>query len=188
MVNFRKLFSSESVTSHSLFSNLSKDSPYQIFAPGTEIIYDVNLIEKLKRDHDTMLAAFQKVSNTIKTGDYKRVHKKLDSFLSLFNAHALEEYSRLYMFLDYIYRPERENHKIIMRFRQEMNDIIKTVRTYAQYWIARGVDRLSREDFHYQTKYISDVLITRIEVEEEELYQLYKQAPRRILRSRIWNH
>lgn len=187
MVNFRKLFSSETA-SHSLFSHVSKDSPYQVFAPGTEIIYDVNLVNKLKRDHDAMLATFHKVANTIKTGNYKRIQKKLDSFLSVFNAHVLEEYCKLYVFLDYIYRPERENHKIIMRFRQEMTEIGKTVRTYAQYWITRGVDHLSMEEFHYQTKYISDVLITRIEVEEEELYELYNNAPRRILRSRIWNH
>ena len=188
MVNFRKLFSSESVTSHSLFSNISKDSPYQIFAPDTEVIYDANLVEKLKRDHDAILATFHKVVNAANNGNYKKIPKKLESFISSFNSHALDEYSKLYMFLEHIYRPERENHKIIRHFRREMNEIGKFVRTYAHYWITRGVDRLNMKDFQYQTKYISDVLTTRIEVEEEELYELYNSAPRRILRSRIWNH
>ncbi|MDH5327349.1 MAG: hypothetical protein OEZ68_11775 [Gammaproteobacteria bacterium] len=188
MVNFRKLFSSETITSHSMFSNISKDSPYQILAPGTEIIYDVNLIKQLTAEHDSMLATLHKVVNAIDSGDYKKMRKKLKFFLSIFNDHTLKEYSKLYVFLDYIYRGERENHRIVMYFRQEMNEIGKTVRTYANYWVDRGVDHLTIEDFNYQTKYISDLLTTRIEAEEEQLYELYNKAPSRILRSRIWNH
>ena len=148
-----------------------------IYAPGTRILYDPELVSKLKQDHASLVSVYTDITNAIEQQDSKKVKAYLDIFLSIFNAHALTEYTKLYVFLDYTFRGERKTHDLVMRFRQEMNDIGKAVRRFAHAWQKKGIDLENLEDFKIQKEKIGKVLTKRIEVEENQLYQIYASAP-----------
>ena len=66
-----------------------------VYAPGTTIQYDPNLIHKLKQDHVQLLALFDEIVEIAQANDYKKIRGQMNSFLGLFNAHTLLEYTRL---------------------------------------------------------------------------------------------
>ena len=149
----------------------------RVYAPGTQIEYDPGLVDKLKSDHVQLVKVYGKIMHAIEHQELDKLENLLEMFLALFNAHALSEYIKLYVFLDYTFRDNREQHDTIMRFRQEMNEIGKVVRKFAHYWKRSGITDSNLAKFDSQIQQIGKVLTKRIKVEENQLYEIYNQAP-----------
>lgn len=155
-----------------------------LYAPGTRIPYDAQLIPQLKDDHRKLVTLF---SGFVKSGqilDNGKMHKQLGQFKDLFNAHLLLEYTKLYIYMDYTFRDIKENHELILEFRQEMNLIGKTVRAFCQKWMAQSVTMENMGEFKSETDEIGKVLVHRISTEEERLYSIYEMAPSVVLAQR----
>ena len=150
----------------------------KMYAPGTRIMYDRQLVSKLKQDHAGLLKIFTDIVQATSNKDIARIKKHMTAFLALFNEHALSEYTKLYIFLDYAYRSFKENHDLIMAFRREMNDIGREVRKFYFHWMdGDNLNSASLPAFLAQAEEIGKVLIKRIKVEEERLYEIYDMAP-----------
>ena len=187
MLGLRKLFSG-SLKNDSFLSIGKKPSTPVIYAPGTKIVFDAGLITKLKQDHAQLVEVYTDIVNYIELRNYSKLQGLLAVFLGLFNAHALTEYTKLYVFLDYSFRTDKENHDLIMKFRREMNDIGKCVRQFAHHWRDNGIDDSNLHLFKRQVQQIGEVLTKRIEVEEKQLYEIYNTAPSRFATTNLASH
>ena len=188
MVGLRKFLKTVTFKNNSFLSTNKKQKTPIIYAPGTEIVYDTGLVAKLKRDHVQLVEVYTDIVDYIDQRNYGKLQSALTMFLALFNAHALTEYTKLYVFLDYSFRSDRENHDLIMRFRREMNEIGKSVRHFAHYWRDNGIDDVSLHLFKRQVQQIGEVLTKRIEVEEKQLYEIYNKAPSRVAPTSLSSH
>ena len=150
----------------------------QLLAPGTKILYDPNLIPQLVHDHGQLVAVYSTINKAIEKKLYHKIHGLLDTFLALFNKHALTEYTKLYVFLDYSLRPYSEQHQEIMRFRKEMQEIGKVVRQFVHEWKRVDINADKLSEFSSELQDIGSVLSKRITVEEKQLYQVYADAPK----------
>jgi len=188
MLGLRKLIDAVTHKSGSSLSFSKKQNLPTIYAPGTQIIFDYGLVTKLKRDHVQLVEVYLDILKNIEQRNYEKLQGLLAMFLALFNAHALTEYTKLYVFLDYSFRSDPDNHDVIMRFRREMNEIGKSVRQFAHHWRSNGINATNLSDFKNQVEQIGGVLSKRIEVEESQLYEIYNTAPSRFAPSNLASH
>lgn len=160
------------------FNNLldRSQTPSQIVAPGTQINFDPRLVERLKRDHAGLLKIYTQIQTSIKAHEYSKLPFLFNEFKINFNDHALTEYTKLYIFLDRAYRENPNTHLVIMKFKQEMNDIGRAVRAFCNHWLETNIDRQNALQLEIELGDIGDVLSHRIVVEEEKLYTLYDRA------------
>jgi len=158
-----------------------------IYAPGTRITYDQALVPRLKKDHAQLLTLFTRMINAARQPDYQKIKLHMDAFQKLFNAHALSEYTKLYIFLDHAFKQDPENYELIHEFKREMNEIGRAVRAFYTRWMAMEIDAFNVEDFLKQADGMGKVLIRRIKTEEERLYEIYDMAPAMFTAS-ILNH
>ena len=149
-----------------------------ISAPGTQILYDANLVPRLKQDHAQLIRIFNSLTVAIKLQKYTEAQNLLDSFKALFNAHALTEYTKLYIFLDYAFRSDPVHHELIIQFRKEMHDIGRAVRAFYIKWSTQSPESLGSAIFKTEIEIIGNILIERIETEESRLYEIYEMAPK----------
>lgn len=179
MLGLKRLFHAVTSKNASFLSPGKKQTAPTIYAPGTKIVYDNALVSKLKQDHAQLVDVYTGIVRNVQQRNYDKLDGGLALFLALFNAHALTEYTKLYVFLDYSFRNDQKNHDLIMRFRREMNDIGRGVRQFAHYWRDNGVNDTNLHLFKRQIHEIGEVLTKRIDVEEKQLYELYNTAPSR---------
>lgn len=158
-----------------------------IYAPGTKISYDDLLVSRLKQDHVQLLKIFGQIMKAADDSNFSRIRFHLDAFLKLFNAHALTEYTKLYIFLDHAFKQDEENSELIREFKREMNDIGKAVRAFNTKWMNGEISEYNIGDFTKQAQAIGDVLVRRVKTEEERLYEIYDLAPA-MFRSTTLNH
>lgn len=147
-----------------------------VYAPGTRIQYDPNLIAKLKNDHAQLLDVFDGMMEIAQANDFKKIRGQLNHFLGLFNAHTLLEYTRLYVFLGYAFRDDEEHSVLVREFKADMRIISRDVRAYCTRWTERDIGKYNVRDFIVQSGEIVQVLEQRIRVEEESLYDIYDKA------------
>lgn len=188
MMSLKRFFDPQRFNRLPFVAAKNKAETSQLLAPGTQIVYDPRLVEKLKDDHAQLVKVYVRIMQVVASQDLSKLPGLLDGFLALFNAHALTEYIKLYVFLDYTFRRDPEKHATIMQFRQEMNEIGKTVRKFAHLWRRSGVTHTSLAAFESQIEQIGVVLIKRIEVEEGQLYEIYNEAPDQFRRARGESH
>lgn len=175
MISLLQFFSAKENKDFSAADN--NDETSQLRAPGTDILYDPNLITKLIKDHRQLVSVYSDLNKSADKALYDKTHALLDVFLALFNEHALAEYTKLYVFLDYSLRPYPEEHEQVMKFRREMQEIGRVVRLFVHNWKNKGIDAGNLSEFSSELRDIGNVLSKRISVEEKQLYQLYADAP-----------
>jgi len=153
----------------------------QLQAPGTKILYDTGLIAKLVNDHKQLVSVYLDIDKAIERKLYAKIRSLLDVFLALFNEHALAEYTKLYVFLDYALRPYPDKHEQVMIFRKEMQEIGKALRLFVHSWKNQGIDASNISSFAAGLHEIGKVLNKRVDVEETQLYQIYADAPKLLI-------
>ena len=163
--------------SNPLFSQEREREQEAIYAPGTRITYDAGLVPRLKKDHVQLLTIFTRMMTAAKQPDYPRIKLHLDAFQKLFNAHALSEYTKLYIFLDHAFKQDPENYELIHEFKREMNEIGRAVRAFYAKWMEMDINAFNVEDFLRQADGVGQVLVRRIKTEEERLYEIYDMTP-----------
>jgi hypothetical protein len=188
MLGLKRFFQAVTSKNDSFLSQGKKQNTPTIYAPGTKIVYDNGLVSKLKHDHAQLVEVYTDIVRNVQQRNYDKLDGGLALFLALFNAHALTEYTKLYVFLDYSFRNDQGNHDVIMRFRREMNEIGKSVRQFAHFWRDNGINDSNLHLFKRQIQDIGEVLTKRIDVEEKQLYELYKTAPSRVVVSGAAGH
>lgn len=142
-------------------------------APGTQISYDPELIEKLKRDHENLLGLYGQIKAAFDAGKYPLVTEKLNTFKRALVDHLLIENVRLYIYLAYSFSSDEINDILVKEFRSEMGGIAKVVMAFLTKYETIGVDNDLAASFAKDLEAIGGALVARIEREEATLYPLY---------------
>ena len=143
------------------------------YAPGTQIRYAPELIDKLKDDHQILLSIFGEIKAAFDSVNYSLVTLKLKDFKTALMDHLLTENVRLYIYMTRSFADDEVNGELVKGFRSEMNDIAKVVMTFLTRYETLGVDETLAATFSKDLDAIGGALAARIEREESTLYPLY---------------
>lgn len=153
--------------------NIEEEKKEFACAPGTQIRYAPELIDKLQDDHQLLLQIFGQINTAFSASDYKLVTKRLKEFKTALMDHLLTENVRLYIYLSRSFATDDVNSDLVQGFRTEMNGIAKAVMTFLTRYETIGVDETLAETFSKDLKDIGEALVARIDREENTLYPLY---------------
>lgn len=173
---------SESQESQNQNNNENKADPlkpkhgHERYAPGTKIRYNPELVDNLYDDHKALLKLFEEIVENVQHRDKERCRKGINTFKDKLHAHILRETTQLYLYLEHAL-PTEEERAQSKSFRSEMDQIIREVN---QFFKETESLLWTEEDFTSLGERLTDignVLLTRIEAEEEKLYPIYLNAP-----------
>jgi hemerythrin-like domain-containing protein len=137
------------------------------------ISYDENLIKDFKQEHQELLRLFSIIKSAAEQEDIKLVQTKLKRFTSILRGHLLTENVKLYVYLTKELANDIENKDIIMSFRREMMQIGKVVNQFVTRYDKKDWSSDMQQHFLPELLAIGEVLVERIEREENTLYPLY---------------
>lgn len=169
MFNFLKKKSTKVET-----ENNATEQQVHAFAPGTEIRYNPNLVEKLEDDHQDLLRIFGEINAAFADNDYSQVTENLKEFKHGFLDHILVENVSLYVYMKSAFSDDEANIELVQEFRSEMDGIGKAVRAFLLKYETIGIDKDLAASFENELAGIGEALVARIEREESTLYPLYQ--------------
>ncbi len=139
------------------------------------ISYDPDLIASLKRDHRLLLDIYQRIwSEGYKTKNYPKLVSQIVRFKVRFQAHLLKENVKFYVYLEQKLSDDDHSLQVIKDFRRDMNSIAIAVVSFCKRYSDVKYTSNSIERFSVDYKNIGEALITRIQLEEKDLYTLYR--------------
>lgn len=142
-------------------------------APGTQIHYNPELVTQLQKDHQELLALYGKIKERFEQGDYKEVTHLLNTFRQALQGHLLTENIRLYIYLERSMDQDELNGDLVRGFRREMDGIAKVAMAFLKKYEMIGVDAELAKPFAAEFANLGQVLVERINREENTLYPLY---------------
>lgn len=147
--------------------------PLKTVAAADGIGYDASLIDTFEAEHQGLLKLFGMIKEAAEKDDFKLVQVKLKQFASILRGHLLTENVKLYVYLSKELAQDPENKDIIMSFRREMMQIGKVVNQFVTTYDRPAWTNDMRQHFLPELLAIGEVLVERIEREENTLYPLY---------------
>lgn len=140
------------------------------------IDYDPGLIDRLEDEHKVMLGIYGRIDAAIALERWEDVPGLLMQFRSKLTDHLLKEGVKLYAYLHKSLQHEDDVALVFQSFKKEMGEIGKVVFNFFDRYVA---DRAlatadQRAAFLAQFKSIGNVLVSRIQREEEQLYAIYR--------------
>lgn len=143
-------------------------------APGTRIGYDPLLINRLKSDHQRMLALFTQTQELLTTHDYDGVKRKLGELRITLQDHLMTANVKFYVYVSRHLADDAGKSAIINEYRREMlvnsRQIMDFLRTYS----AARLDDSFAGAFQIELLVIGAALVHRIEREQSSLFPLYQ--------------
>jgi predicted oxidoreductase (fatty acid repression mutant protein) len=132
-------------------------------------IYQNELIDKLSNEHQKLFKIVEKMDKAIEKENKKNIKKLISSFKKELELHILYEDTNLYehLYLRYYYYDDIRDE--IEKKHNQMKKIAQAVEEF----IDSHMQLDNFEQFIKDFKVIKDVMLKRVEFEEEVLYDLY---------------
>jgi len=132
-------------------------------------IYQNELIDKLSNEHQKLFKIVEKMDKAIEKENKKKIKKLISSFKKELELHILYEDTNLYehLYLRYYYYDDIRDE--IEKKHNQMKKIAQAVEEF----IDNHMQLDNFEQFIKDFKVIKDVMLKRVEFEEEVLYDLY---------------
>jgi hypothetical protein len=150
---------------------LQKQTP--LYAQGTKIAYDPQLIERLLDDHRRVVGIFTEVRQSFVGGDTPRAAALLEQFKSGIQEHLITEEIKLYVYLQSALAGDQMNRTLMRHMHHEMSLISQDVLNFLGKYSALGKTPALNETFLDDLDKVGVVLTERIQHEETMLYPLY---------------
>ena len=159
-----------------LFGNNEKsETQTKISLPGTEIYYHPHLVDDLLSDHIELLKMFGKIDAAHKKGDAKLTIQTLNDFTESLRSHLIIENTKLYIYLRHSLQEMPNEAKLAQSFQHEMRGIGKALNEFVTAFASDSWSKKESKAFGEQLSAIGEILVQRIETEEESLYPLYNE-------------
>lgn len=140
--------------------------------PGVQ--YHADLMPGYLVKHQELVALFTVIGDKVQSGDFQSVPAALVAFKTALESHLLSENVRFYSYLEQQFRSTPDNYQLVKSFRVEMRGIARQVVDFIRKWREAGVNANTVDDFMEEYRQVGNVLATRIEAEEQDLYPLYQ--------------
>ena len=129
-----------------------------------------NLISILINDHKNLIQIYEKIDKLMEKNDFINVQYEVKKFISEYNKHIVLEDTHLYIALEEKYKDKPEILNTIKNISKDMHAISKTITLFEKKHTTLNHD--NKTIFEEEFKYIGQILLARIELEEERLYPL----------------
>ncbi len=142
-------------------------------------LYQDKLIIRLNKEHRHLVSLALRIEEAVKNNDLKLFKSLLRKFEKELELHLLYEDTNLYEHLNSKYRFFDEVKNLISKKQNEMKDIASCVSSF----IERYKKSENLENFLKEFSNIKEILLKRIEFEENILYDIYKNSytPNKVL-------
>ena len=150
-----------------MFSFFKKEKKKKSHIPP----YDAKLIRKFHKDHEKLVTQIGIIKNNIETNKIEKAKEGLKKLKMSILGHFMEEDIKLYWYLKDYYKENDSVMEIIIMYEESIKKVQKTAMSFLDKYSAEytSLDMV----FNKQFDEIIDVLATRIETEENNLYTLY---------------
>lgn len=139
------------------------------------MVYDPNLIEKLKAQHKSLVDEFLKIEKLLDAGDPKATARQIKKFSQELHKHLIIEDHKFYKYINYELANDPKSCATALRFDEEMKAIGTVIkdfvdkRTSESLWTESAISEIKSE-----LATLTVALLKRMEAEESELYVLYR--------------
>ncbi len=156
------------------FRKKKKTEPKKSVGPvNGGITYDEKLISQFTGEHQELLSLFGDMVEAAEAENWAKVQKTLKVFTTILRGHLLTENLKLYVYLTNNLKSDPESLSIIREFRQEMMQIGRAVNQFVTHYGALKWTEGMKTEFLPELHGIGEVLVKRIQHEEQVLYPLY---------------
>ena len=136
--------------------------------------HNPSLIYQLKNDHKKLLNIYNKLySSFTSNSTHKEVEDILNQLKVMLIMHISFEDTLLYSYLNGKYRYSTEKMSFIINAGKEMKGISKVALKFIDECSNPELYTKQRDKFKKELEMIGDILVKRIEFEEDRLYPLY---------------
>ena len=136
--------------------------------------YNDDLIQTLIKDHKSLIEEFNKIVKAAQNKKYKTLKQYLKAFKVNLEIHNYSEKIQLYLYLKNYYK-DTDNEDFIEDMSKSAEEIYKDVYSFLKKYEAIEFNDQYLGLFKSELEAIGRILQSRIEVEETELYSLYKK-------------
>ncbi len=133
--------------------------------------YDAKLIKKFHKDHEKLVTQIGIIVKHIETKKIEKAKEGLKKLKMSILGHFMEEDIKLYWYLKDYYKENDSTMEIIIMYEESIKKVQKTALAFLDKYSAENIPLDTV--FNKQFDEIIDVLATRIETEENNLYTLY---------------
>jgi hypothetical protein len=145
--------------------NLSKDAG---------VPYNNDLISALTKDHKTLVEEFTKIVKVAQNKNFKTLKRYIKTFKVTFEIHNYSEKIQLYLYLKNYYK-DSDDEEFIEDMTKSADKMYKDIFTFLKKYENIEFNNQYLGLFKKELETIGKILKPRIEVEESELYPLYKK-------------
>ncbi len=149
-------------------------SSQKVTASKVAVRYNSNLISELVKEHEALLKVYTQMLSAIETKNFPLIAQYLKEFDKGLRAHLLREHVELYVYLEYILSKRTRAFQEMHNLRIEMDHISTEVITFLNVHQAAPVNEKTVVQFEHNFVQIGEVLVGRIQREENSLYTLYQ--------------
>ncbi len=136
--------------------------------------HNPSLIYQLKNDHKKLFNIYSELYNLFINDDkHDIVVEKLIQLKVMLDMHISFEDTLLYSYLNSKYRNINDKLSFINNAQKEMENIIKVALKFIDDCSNSELYNEHRDRFKKELKLIGDILVKRVEFEEDRLYPLY---------------
>ncbi len=136
--------------------------------------HNPSLIYQLKNDHKKLFNIYSELYNLfINDDNHDIVVEKLIQLKVMLDMHISFEDTLLYSYLNSKYRNINDKLSFINNAQKEMENIIKVALKFIDDCSNSELYNEHRDRFKKELKLIGDILVKRVEFEEDRLYPLY---------------
>ncbi len=136
--------------------------------------YNNDLIKTLRKDHQELIDEFGKIVKAAQNKKYKTLKQYLKTFKVNLEIHNYSEKIQLYIYLLNLYKGT-DNEEFISDMAKSAEEIYQDVFTFLKKYENIEFNDQYLGLFRKELEAIGKILQSRIEVEESELYTLYKK-------------
>jgi len=138
--------------------------------------YNPSLINQLKNDHKKLFDIYSELHNIFTSNsDYKEIYNKLHQLKVMLSMHIGFEDTLLYSYLNNRYENDSNKLDFIANADKEMKSISVVALSFIEECSIPELYNKHRDKFKKELEMIGDVLVDRIEFEEDRLYPLYSK-------------
>ncbi|HEV7491222.1 MAG TPA: hemerythrin domain-containing protein [Rhodanobacteraceae bacterium] len=153
-------------------------SSTDVAAAETSIAFKPALIDELRSEHRELVHLYKSLVSTHQRGDFDAAVSNLKRFTYALRAHLLKENLHLYVYLRHALRDDPESSALMASMRVEMGKIGRVLNDFVTRYTSSPWDLEVRQDLGGELNKIAEVLMVRIDQEEEVLYPMYLHPSR----------
>jgi len=153
----------------------SDESTQILVAPGTEITFKADLIDKYKQDHQHIISIFNNVLTAVQQEDSIAMLDRLRNLQIALRKHLLDEELNLYIYLRHCYKDDRPKQDIINKFKRRSKKVGVETFGFIGKLSEEGYSIKYDETFFNELLEIGNALEDLLETEEKHLYTIYRK-------------